>query len=138
MMTAVLFSSPVQRFVVDVQEKSSIDVQPDADNDGIRRDSAWWVSSPWKRSVADLDPHKSLAVLGEPGVGKSTTIAGLVGDGPSVNYVHLDEAADVRLLRELLEPTVSATLWGVPHWCWTASMSALSPRRRLFGTSSGR
>jgi ribosome biogenesis GTPase A len=96
MMTAVLFSSPVQRFVVDVQEKSSIDVAPGVDDDGIRSDSAWWASSPWKRSVADLDPQQSLAVLGEPGVGKSTTIAGLVGNGPSVNYVHLDEATDVR------------------------------------------
>ncbi|QNG35322.1 hypothetical protein F1C76_00700 [Geodermatophilaceae bacterium NBWT11] len=109
MMTAVLFTSPVQRFVVDVQEKSSVDLEPGIDDDGIRRDSAWWASSSWKRSVADLDPEQSLAVLGEPGVGKSTTIAGLVGDGPSVNLVHLDEATDVRLLRELLEPTVSAS-----------------------------
>jgi hypothetical protein len=87
-MTAVLFTSPVQRFVVDVQEKSSIDVEPGIDDDGIRRDSAWWASSPLKRSVADLDPQQSLAVLGEPGVGKSTTIAGLVGSGSSVNHVH--------------------------------------------------
>jgi hypothetical protein len=41
MMTAVLFTSSVQRFVVDVQEKSSIDVELGIHDDGIRRDSAW-------------------------------------------------------------------------------------------------
>jgi hypothetical protein len=98
----VLFSTRVPRYVVD------IDAEYPVDEDGIRINDAWWSSTPTQRSSADLGSEASIAILGEPGIGKSTAIGELIRDDLSVNYVHLDEATDVRALDSLLALTTRA------------------------------
>jgi hypothetical protein len=106
----VLFSTRVGRFVV------RLGAEYTADDDGFRSNSAWWSTSE-QHAVADIPSETSIAVLGEPGIGKTTAIDELVhGDSPVV-VIHLDEVTDVRLLEDQLNrvrssanPGASATL----------------------------
>src|SRR4051794_11309463 len=75
----VLFPDPVPRYVVDPGSDYPLDRDGigRTDEDGTGRADGWWVP-PSRRSVAALRTEGSLAVLGEPGIGKSTAIRQLV------------------------------------------------------------
>jgi hypothetical protein len=97
----VLFEKTVPRYVVDFGK------EPAVDDDGFRRNAAWW-NPPTQRPLADAGAG-SVAVLGEPGIGKTTAIAQLVRDASDVNVVRLDEVTDVLVLDHLLAPTLAST-----------------------------
>lgn len=97
----VLFALEARRFVV--AQGASYDL----DEDGLHIAAPWWGSSQGRVALSDIDDAESFVLLGEPGIGKSTSIRRLVGEGPTVTYIHLDEVGDVGRLHELMVPGLS-------------------------------
>lgn len=91
----MLFATGVGRYVVPLGKDYAVD------DDGFRSNSAWWNSTD-QRALADVPRERSIAVLGEPGIGKTTAIGALVENDGQVVVVHLDEVADVRQLDDQL------------------------------------
>lgn len=102
----MLFTHPVPRYVVPLGETYSVG------DDGIRSHTAWWAQPATQKSVSELASDRSLALLGEPGIGKSTTIEFLIRDEPNANLIRLDEVTDVVAFDRLLTPTVDTPAGG--------------------------
>lgn len=66
-----------------------------------------WLSSSDYFPVEDVAPHASLAVLGEPGVGKSTAIAQICAARSDVSTVHLDEVTSGEQFESALASAVA-------------------------------
>ena len=71
------------------------------DADGFRLAGAWWAESSQHWTPHDVKPAHSLAILGEPGIGKTSTIKQLVSDLSSA-WVPVDEATSPDELSTLL------------------------------------
>jgi hypothetical protein len=77
------------------------------DADGFRLAGAWWAETSQHSTARDLRPAHSFAILGEPGIGKTTTIKQVVADLPSA-WVPVDEAARPDELSHLLRQAVAS------------------------------
>ncbi|WP_156253899.1 NACHT domain-containing protein [Pseudactinotalea terrae] len=97
----MLFALEASRFVV--AQGASYDL----DEDGLHTAAIWWGSAPGRVALSDIDGTESFVLLGEPGIGKTTSIRRFVGEGPTVTYIHLDEVGDVGRLHELMAPCLS-------------------------------
>lgn len=91
----MLFDPPVPRHVVPLGTEYGVD------DDGFLSIRPWSRPTGY-RAISEISSTESLAVLGEPGIGKSTAIEQLVARDRAVVFVRLAEAVDVRTLDDLL------------------------------------
>lgn len=96
----------VPRMLVEVGESYP------ADADGFRIAGAWWATQTIEIPAGSVRAGHSLAVLGEPGVGKTTTIKQIVASRNAA-WVPLDEADSATEFIALLKST-AATLADKP------------------------
>lgn len=80
------------------------------DDDGFRSNPVAAGQLP----VANIGPRASVAVLGEPGIGKSRAIRDLTAGDSKVIDICLDTVADVQDLRDRLAEVDAAVAEGVP------------------------
>ncbi len=80
------------------------------DDDGFRSNAVAAGQLP----LANIAPRASVAVLGEPGIGKSRAVRELTGGDSTVIDVGLDTVADVHDLRERLAAVAAAVDNGIP------------------------
>lgn len=80
------------------------------DDDGFRSN----IVAAGQLPLANIAPRASVAVLGEPGIGKSRAVRELTGGDSTVIDVALDTVADVHDLRDRLAAVAAAVDEGVP------------------------
>ena len=98
----MLFPTGVDRDVVPLGGEYRLD------DDGFRSQAA----APWQQALAAIVPTTSLAVLGEPGIGKSWALRELTAGDDKVIHIGLDNVADVRELQDRFAAVDAAVAGG--------------------------